>query len=173
VRRSKRRHQYTSRSQVSRTQNNISAHSPVITSKSPHHPEQTTNSLLTATMSTTTTTSSPADTDPPASELPPLGTASTTASSVTSDGPAYSVSPALSALDDYPTPKLRLESTGDEKLASREPVAPVPSDFPGKKAVKSSHIVNKGDFESDAHFYARCCTSPDPLNLLFGTVLMV
>ena len=73
-----------------------------------------------------------------------------------------SVSPALSAVDDFPTPRLRLDSTGDDKLASREPVAPVPSDFPGKKAVKSAHIVNKGDFESDAHFYARCCTSLDP-----------
>jgi len=116
----------------------------------------------------TTTTSSPADTDPPASDsLLALGlgqgtTSSTTASSVTSDVPIYSVSPALSALDDLPTPKLRLDSTGDEKLASREPVAPVPSDFPGKKAVKSAHIVNKGDFEPDAHFYARCCTSPYP-----------
>jgi hypothetical protein len=117
----------------------------------------------------TTTTSSPADTDPPASDSLPLGMVqmgpSTAPSSVTSDVPMYSVSPALSALEDLATPKLRLDSTADEKLASREPVAPVPSDFPGKKAVKSAHIVNKGDFESDAHFYARCCTFPSPLSL--------
>lgn len=111
--------------------------------------------------------SSPADTDPPLSEsLPsePATTASTAPSSVTSEGPTtYSVSPALNPLDDIPTPKLRLFAGGDDKLASREPEAPVPSDFPGKKPERSAHTVTKGDFESDKHFYARCRMSPRDL----------
>jgi len=70
-----------------------------------------------------------------------------------------SMSPTLNPLDDLPTPKLRLFTAGDEKLTSREPEAPVPSDFPGKKPERFAHNVTKGDFESDNHFYARCCMS--------------
>jgi|SRR5579859_936481 len=111
-----------------------------------------------------TLSSSPTDTDPPLSEsLPsnPTTTVSTAPSSVTSEAPVYSASPLLNPLDDLPTPKLQLFTASDEKLASREPEAPVPSDFPGKKPERSAHTVTKGDFESDKHFYARCRMSLD------------
>src|ERR1700738_3611378 len=102
--------------------------------------------------------SSPTDTDPPSSEVLPAGMSrtSTAPSSVTSESPVLTSSPALNPIDDLPTPKLRLGGERDEKLTSRELVAPVPSDFPGKKPNRSAHLVEKGDFESDKHFYARC-----------------
>ena len=104
------------------------------------------------------TLSSSADVDISSSDSLPSGppTSSTGPSSVTSEPPVASGSPGFAALDDLPTPKLRLESSSDEKLASREPEAPVPSDFPGKKQERFAHIVTKGDFESDNHFYPRC-----------------
>ena len=113
--------------------------------------------------------SSPTDNDPTLSELlasEPATTASTAPSSVTSEPPGYSMSPSLNPLDDIPTPKLRFFVGGDDKLASREPEAPVPSDFPGKKPERSAHTVTKGDCESDKHFYARCRMSPSMISVL-------
>jgi hypothetical protein len=109
-----------------------------------------------------TLSASPTDTDPPISESLPLDTHSTAPSSVTSEAPQLGCSPALHPLDDFPTPKLSLAKTNVEGMTSRELEAPVPSDFPGKKPERSAHIVEKGDFESDKHFYARCRMSPSP-----------
>jgi hypothetical protein len=77
-------------------------------------------------------------------------------SSVTSEPSLASGSPALHPMDDFPTPRIR-ETSGDEKLASRELQAPVPSDFPGKKPERSAKRIVKGDFEMKDHFYERCC----------------
>jgi len=110
--------------------------------------------------------SSPADTDSaPGIDSPSTGhfqsSSSTAPSSVTSDQPSLANgSPATKPIDDFPTPRLRMESVGDEKLASRELQAPVPSDFPGKKPERSARKVVKGDFEMKDHFYERCCMSP-------------
>jgi len=109
---------------------------------------------------------------------------STAPSSVTSEPPTSIDSPSLKALDDVLTPKLRVDNstasiianvaasshakrsdTADKPLASREPVASVPSDFPGKKVHFAVTIPAGGNFESDNHFYARCCmSSPEPVN---------
>ena len=62
--------------------------------------------------------------------------------------------------DEAPVPKLTLQPVAQDRLVSRELEAPVPSDFPGKKAQRSAQVVVKGDFEPDAHFYARCRTLP-------------
>ena|SRR5579859_2645608 len=117
---------------------------------------------------------SPTDTDPLTVELFNYGalSASTAPSSVTSEFTYPNGSPSLGPLDDFPTPKIRLARLADgedERLASREPVAPVPSDFPGKKLNRSAHIVEKGDFESDRHFYARCCMTRLPCVLIFSS----
>ena len=104
---------------------------------------------------------------------------STAPSSVTSE--PSTDSPSLKPLDDVPTPRLRVDSlsqstasiianvvanshakrsdTADKPLASREPVTSVPSDFPGKKVHFAVTVPAGGNFESDNHFYARCCMS--------------
>src|SRR5271155_5731108 len=101
---------------------------------------------------------SPNDTDRASSE----SMSTTAASSVTSEPPpAYAVSPALKPVEpDTPVSTKFKVDGADDKLASRELEAPVPSDFPGKKPRRSAHIVAKGDFESANHFYPRCCKFP-------------
>ena len=63
------------------------------------------------------TASSPTDTDSLPSGPP---TVSTAPSSVTSEPSTFTASPGLIAINDVPTPKLRLEASSDdgEKLAS-------------------------------------------------------
>jgi hypothetical protein len=102
---------------------------------------------------------SPADNDATSVDSSSNGQGFSTApSSVTSEPPLpMSGSPAFKAVDDAAGPRIRAESTGDEKLASRELQAPMPSDFPGKKPELSARKVVKGDFEMKDHFYERCC----------------
>lgn len=108
------------------------------------------------------TASSPTDTDSLPSGPP---TVSTAPSSVTSEPSTFTASPGLIAINDVPTPKIRLEASLDdgEKLASRELVGSVPHDFPGKRIHFATTIPKGGNFESNKHFYARCCTSPKSL----------
>lgn len=105
--------------------------------------------------------SSSVDTDAPSLESLEVPSSSTAPSSITSEPAVSTGSPFLNPLtNDAPTPKVRLDSTGDDdKLASREPVASVPHDFPGKRTHFASTIPKGGNFEADKHFYARCCTS--------------
>ena len=86
-----------------------------------------------------------------------FASSSTAPSSVTSE-PSFLVggSPALKPMDDPPAYKPPLISPGQYKLATREPQAPVPSDFPGKKPERFSCKILKGDFEMKDHFYERC-----------------
>ena len=80
---------------------------------------------------------------------------------------ASSDSPALNAVDELSPPKLSLNAINGKIVAAADRTPPVPSDFPGKKRDRSAHMVNKGDFESDNHFYARCCKSGANFPLLY------
>ena len=102
-------------------------------------------------------------------DTPPLGsissgppTVSTAPSSVTSEPSIFTGSPGWNAINDVPMPKIRLEAAWDdgEKLSSRELVASVPHDFPGKRIHFATTIPKGGNFESNKHFYARCCKFP-------------
>jgi hypothetical protein len=59
-------------------------------------------------------------------------------------------------MDALPLSKLRLDPPKGDKLATHEPQAPVPSDFPGKKPEHFARVVVQGDFEMKDHFYERC-----------------
>jgi len=110
------------------------------------------------------TASSSTDADAPPFDSIPSGppTVSTAPSSVTSEPTNFTGSPGWVAINDIPTPKIRLEAAWDdgEKLASRELVASVPHDFPGKRVHFATTIPKGGNFESNKHFYARCRKSP-------------
>ena len=94
-----------------------------------------------------------------------VSTSSTAPSSVTSEPSTLTESPALTAINDIPTPKIWLEWENDDKLSSRELVASVPHDFPGKKIHYATVVPKGGNFESNKHFYARCRITR---SLLFG-----